>query len=62
MTSAALRSFLQKYAERLGHIIATPVAHICLKSLPSRIGAILDIALKDVEEFYTAIVRGIECW
>ena len=37
--------------ERLGHInLATPVAHIWfLKSLPSRIGAILDIALKDVE-------------
>ncbi len=38
--------------ERLGHInLATPVAHIWfLKSLPSRIGAILDIALKDVEK------------
>ncbi len=37
--------------ERLGHInLATPVAHIWfLKSLPSRIGSILDIALKDVE-------------
>ena len=37
--------------ERLGHInLATPVAHIWfLKSLPSRIGAILDIPLKDVE-------------
>mgnify|MGYP003688268543 CR=1 FL=1 len=37
--------------ERLGHInLAVPVAHIWfLKSLPSRIGAILDIALKDVE-------------
>jgi DNA-directed RNA polymerase subunit beta' len=37
--------------ERLGHInLATPVAHIWfLKSLPSRIGAILDISLKDVE-------------
>jgi DNA-directed RNA polymerase subunit beta' len=37
--------------ERLGHInLATPVAHIWfLKSLPSRIGAILDLALKDVE-------------
>ncbi len=37
--------------ERLGHInLATPVAHIWfLKSLPSRIGAILDILLKDVE-------------
>src|SRR6186997_3451270 len=37
--------------ERLGHInLATPVAHIWfLKSLPSRIGSILDIALKDIE-------------
>ncbi|MCK9523785.1 MAG: DNA-directed RNA polymerase subunit beta' [Proteobacteria bacterium] len=37
--------------ERLGHIhLATPVAHIWfLKSLPSRIGALLDIALKDLE-------------
>ncbi len=38
--------------ERLGHItLATPVAHIWfLKSLPSRIGAILDIALKELEK------------
>jgi DNA-directed RNA polymerase subunit beta' len=37
--------------ERLGHIaLATPVAHIWfLKSLPSRIGAMLDITLKDLE-------------
>src|SRR6185369_4947188 len=37
--------------ERLGHInLASPVAHIWfLKSLPSRIGAILDISLKDLE-------------
>ena len=37
--------------ERLGHIsLATPVAHIWfLKSLPSRIGNILDISLKDLE-------------
>ena len=37
--------------ERLGHInLATPVAHIWfLKSLPSRLGAILDITLKDME-------------
>ncbi len=37
--------------ERLGHInLATPVAHIWfLKSLPSRIGTILDITLKDLE-------------
>ncbi|APS00435.1 DNA-directed RNA polymerase subunit beta' [Pajaroellobacter abortibovis] len=38
--------------ERLGHInLATPVAHIWfLKSLPSRIGCILDITLKDLEK------------
>jgi DNA-directed RNA polymerase subunit beta' len=38
--------------ERLGHIVlATPVAHIWfLKSLPSRIGTILDITLKDLEK------------
>ncbi len=37
--------------ERLGHIdLATPVAHIWfLKSLPSRIGNLLDITLKDLE-------------
>src|ERR1700741_3833230 len=37
--------------ERLGHInLAPPVAHIWfLKSLPSRIGNILDITLKDLE-------------
>src|SRR5262249_47983705 len=38
--------------ERLGHItLATPVAHIWfLKSLPSRIGALLDMTLKDLEK------------
>ena len=38
--------------ERLGHIdLATPVAHIWfLKSLPSRIGNLLDISLKDLEK------------
>lgn len=37
--------------ERLGHIeLATPVAHIWfLRSLPSRIGNLLNLALKDVE-------------
>ncbi len=37
--------------ERLGHIdLATPVAHIWfLRSLPSRIGAILNLSLKEVE-------------
>src|SRR6266576_1781738 len=38
--------------ERLGHIeLATPVAHIWfLRSLPSRIGNLLDLPLKDVEK------------
>ncbi|TAE32119.1 MAG: DNA-directed RNA polymerase subunit beta' [Alphaproteobacteria bacterium] len=37
--------------ERMGHIdLAAPVAHIWfLKSLPSRIGLLLDLALKDLE-------------
>jgi len=38
--------------ERMGHItLATPVAHIWfLKSLPSRIGNILEISLRDLEK------------
>ena len=51
--------------ERLGHInLATPVAHIWfLKSLPSRIGGILDIQLRDIErilysEAYVVIDEG----
>jgi DNA-directed RNA polymerase subunit beta' len=38
--------------ERMGHIdLATPVAHIWfLKSLPSRIGTILDMTLKELEK------------
>src|SRR6186713_1986422 len=38
--------------ERIGHIdLACPVAHIWfLKSLPSRIGSILDITLRDLEK------------
>ncbi len=37
--------------ERMGHIeLATPVAHIWfLKSLPSRIGLLLDVTLRDIE-------------
>ena len=37
--------------ERMGHIeLASPVAHIWyLKSLPSRIGLILDMKLRDIE-------------
>ena len=36
--------------ERMGHIdLASPVAHIWfLKSLPSRLGMVLDIALRDI--------------
>lgn len=51
--------------ERLGHIdLASPVAHIWfLKSLPSRIGNILDLTLKEVErvlyfESYIVIEPG----
>lgn len=38
--------------ERMGHInLASPVAHIWfLKSLPSRLGMVLDIALRDIEK------------
>src|SRR5438128_5469703 len=38
--------------ERMGHIdLATPVAHIWfLKSLPSRIGTLLDVTLKELEK------------
>jgi DNA-directed RNA polymerase subunit beta' len=53
--------------ERLGHInLAAPVAHIWfLKSLPSRIGTILDISLKDIErilysESYVVLDPGDE--
>ncbi|MEO1543119.1 MAG: DNA-directed RNA polymerase subunit beta', partial [Pseudomonadota bacterium] len=52
--------------ERMGHIeLAAPVAHIWfLKSLPSRIGLLLDMALKDLErvlyfENYIVIEPGI---
>ncbi len=52
--------------ERMGHIeLATPVAHIWfLKSLPSRISTLLDIAMKDLEkilyfENYVIIEPGI---
>ena len=52
--------------ERMGHIeLASPVAHIWfLKSLPSRIGLMLDMALKDLErvlyfENYIVIEPGI---
>jgi len=52
--------------ERMGHIeLAAPVAHIWfLKSLPSRIGLLLDMTLKDLErilyfEYYVVIEPGI---
>ncbi|MGK2896844.1 MAG: DNA-directed RNA polymerase subunit beta' [Candidatus Makana argininalis] len=52
--------------ERMGHIeLASPVAHIWfLKSLPSRIGLLLDMPLKDIEkilyfESYIVIESGI---
>ena len=52
--------------ERMGHIeLAAPVAHIWfLKSLPSRIGLLLDMTLKDLErilyfEHYTVIEPGL---
>ena len=52
--------------ERMGHIeLATPVAHIWfLKSLPSRIGLMLDMTLRDIErilyfEAYVVIDPGM---
>lgn len=52
--------------ERMGHIeLAAPVAHIWfLKSLPSRIGLLLDMTLKDLErilyfEYYTVLEPGL---
>ncbi|OFZ75886.1 MAG: DNA-directed RNA polymerase subunit beta', partial [Bdellovibrionales bacterium RIFOXYC2_FULL_39_8] len=46
--------------ERCGHIeLAAPVAHIWfLRSLPSRIGALLDLSLKDLERvlYYEALI------
>ncbi|WWP01648.1 MAG: DNA-directed RNA polymerase subunit beta' [Candidatus Dasytiphilus stammeri] len=52
--------------ERMGHIeLASPIAHIWfLKSLPSRIGLLLDIALTDIErilyfESYVIVEGGI---
>ena len=49
--------------ERLGHInLATPVAHIWfLKSLPSRIGNILDITLKDLEKVLGRVFDVVAC-
>ena len=50
--------------ERMGHIeLAAPVAHIWfLKSLPSRISTLLDMALKDIEKilYFEAYARLLE--
>ncbi len=48
--------------ERLGHIdLATPVAHIWfLKSLPSRIGNMLDITLKEVERVLYCVAYMVQ--
>ena len=53
--------------ERMGHIeLAAPVAHIWfLKSLPSRIGTLLDMTLKDLEAilyFYAAYALIALVW
>jgi DNA-directed RNA polymerase subunit beta' len=55
--------------ERMGHIeLAAPVAHIWfLKSLPSRIGLLLDMTLRDIErvlyfEAYVVIEPGMTPW
>ncbi|MEJ2623614.1 MAG: DNA-directed RNA polymerase subunit beta' [Pseudolabrys sp.] len=52
--------------ERMGHIeLAAPVAHIWfMKSLPSRIGMLLDMTLKDLErilyfEYYVVLEPGL---
>ncbi|AAO26777.1 DNA-directed RNA polymerase beta' chain [Buchnera aphidicola str. Bp (Baizongia pistaciae)] len=52
--------------ERMGHIeLATPIAHIWfLKSLPSRIGLLLDMPLRDIErvlyfESYVIVNEGL---
>ncbi len=52
--------------ERMGHIeLATPIAHIWfLRSLPSRIGVLLDMSLRDIErilyfESYVVIDPGM---
>ena len=50
--NAVLKLHLAKVRrERMGHIeLASPVAHIWfLKSLPSRIGLLLDMTLRDIE-------------
>jgi DNA-directed RNA polymerase subunit beta' len=49
--------------ERMGHIeLAAPVAHIWfMKSLPSRIGTLLDMMLKDLEKFSTSKHTSCGC-
>ena len=50
-TSKRGRAVQKVRRERMGHIeLASPVAHIWfLKSLPSRIGLMLDMTLRDLE-------------
>ena len=50
--------------ERMGHIeLASPVAHIWfLKSLPSRIGLILDMMLKDLEKVLFPFTSLVDEW
>ncbi len=65
--NAVLKSrFAKVRRERMGHIeLASPVAHIWfLKSLPSRIGLLLDMTLRDIErilyfEAYVVIDPGM---
>ena len=48
--------------ERMGHIdLCTPVAHIWYtKSLPNRIGALLDLSIKDIERIF--VFRELRCY
>ena len=50
--------------ERMGHIeLASPVAHIWfLKSLPSRLGMVLDMTLRDIERVLYFEARGCRSW
>jgi DNA-directed RNA polymerase subunit beta' len=50
----------------MGHIeLASPVAHIWfLKSLPSRLGLVLDMTLRDIERvlYFEAYVVTMKAW
>ena len=67
MKNVVLKLRLSKVRrERMGHIeLASPVAHIWfLKSLPSRIGLLLDMTLRDIErvlyfEAYVVVDPGM---